>query len=210
MTKHDSYFAVCMRLLSLVPFCFAACCFADRQVVSPDQEVEIHNLASSVARSKDPADVLMASLETLLNDKDVCCGKDSALADSLSAADPLSLKDVASRLDGRHLLSDGRPIMVKATYVPGNTISSDLILKIEHQQAALLAWDSHIYVVYGVTYHWVSNSNPENGSNAKAVIHKLRLFDVRYSDSRRNVVFDRDTDASGQLQGMLLVEFHLQ
>src|SRR5882724_3491807 len=81
------------------------------QVYHPGQEVRVKGLPALIARSHDAADVLMTSLDTIVHDRSLCCGKDSALEDSVAQADPASLKDVAAKLQGRHLLSDGRPVL---------------------------------------------------------------------------------------------------
>jgi hypothetical protein len=189
----------------------ATCGMVYGQVTNQDREVEVHGLPSLMAKSKDPMEVLLTSLDTLIHDGDICCGKDSALADSVSAADPESLKDVATRIDGRHLLSDGRPIVVKATYLAPEAINTGLIATLSNQHAALLEWNSHLYVLYGAVYTWIENYSPEGGSsNAEPVIHKLLLWDTRYSDARRSVVFDRNTDEVSKLQGALFVEAKLQ
>jgi hypothetical protein len=38
------------------------------------------------------------------------------------------------------------------------------------------------------------------------VIHKFLLWDTRYSDSRREVVFNRETDDLGKVDGFLFVD----
>jgi hypothetical protein len=201
-----SAFTVVTRL---VISCLAVCSFASGQILNQDQEIEVHGLPSLKAASKDPSDVLLTSLDTIFHDREICCGKDSALGDSSSAADPGSLKDVASKLDGRHLLSDGRPIMVKATYLTPDAMSAGSIMEaMRNQNAALLVWNSHLYVVHGVVYMWMAQDyDPQSGGGGPAaVVHKLLLWDTRFSDYRRTVVFNRDTDDMSKLQGMLLVE----
>jgi hypothetical protein len=162
-----------------------------------------------MARSHDPSDVLLTSLDTVFHDRDVCCGKDSALEDSVLAADPKSLKDVANRLEGRHLLSDGRPITVIAEYqTPDQVNSGRLIRVILHQHAPLMMWNSNLYVVHGVVYLWTASGGDPTSSGmiTMTVIHKFLLWDTRYSDSRREVVFDRDTDDPKNVQGLLFLE----
>jgi hypothetical protein len=198
------------RLPILVGVYLASCCFSNGQVLNQDQQVEVHNLPSLMAKSKDPTEVLLTSLDTVIHDREICCGRDSALADSVEAADPDSLKDVASKLDGKHLLSDGRPIAIKATYLASDAINAGLVTIIANQHAALLTWNSHLYVVYGVVYMWQSDYSPDGGGGVYAVIHKLLLWDMRYSDARRSVIFNRDTDDASKLQGMLVVEAKLQ
>jgi hypothetical protein len=190
--------------IRLIIFC-VLCELGHAQILNQDQEVEVH-LQSLMARTKDPSDVLLTSLDTIFHDKEICCGKDSALIDSVSTVDPQSLKDVSGKLNGRHLLSDGRPIMVKTTYLtPDQVTGGEIISAIMNQHAALMEWNSHLYVVHGVIYMWISNNSPDGGTTA-AVIHKLLLWDTRFSDSRRAVVFNRDTDDVSNIQGFLLVD----
>jgi hypothetical protein len=195
------------NLLRLLLFCFACCCFAQGQILYTDQEVQVHNLPSLMARSHDTSDVLLTSLDTVLHDREICCGKDSALADSAQAADPESLKDVAAKLDGRHLLSDGRPVVVKATYLTPDAVNSGLLITwFLNQHAALMQWNSHLYVVHGIVYLWTANETPEGSAQSGTVIRKFLLWDTRYSDSRREAVFNRDTDDLSKVQGLLFVE----
>jgi hypothetical protein len=116
------------------------------------QEVRVDGLPSLMARSHEPSDVLLTSLDTIIHDRSVCCGKDSALEVSLAHADPLSLKDVAAKVQGRQLLSDGRPIMVTADFVEPTAVSAGWLITVFHDKhAVLLEWNSHIYVCFGVT-----------------------------------------------------------
>lgn len=171
-------------------------------------EVRVSGLPSLMARSKDPSDVLLTSLDTILHDHDVCCGKDSALEDSALRSDPLSLKDIASKLQGRHLLSDGRPIMVTAAYIEPAAINSGLLIAtLRDKHALLMEWSSHLYVCYGVTY--VKDYDPDTGAELDT-IHKFLLLDTRYSDSRREVVFNRETDDWGKVQGIVWLSSALQ
>ena len=76
------------------------------QVSYPSLEVHVSDLPTLKARTEEPSDVLRTSLDTILSDREVCCGKDSALEDSLDRADPTSIKEIAEKLQGRHLLSE--------------------------------------------------------------------------------------------------------
>lgn len=185
----------------------AVCCLVYGQVLNQDQEVRVHHLPALMARSSDPSDILLTSLDTVFHDRGICCGKDSALEESALAADPRSLQDVANKLEGRHLMEDGRPIKVTAEYVAANAVNSaNLIGMILNQHAALMQWNSHLYVVHGVVYVWfATNTNPETGASKGIAIHKLLLWDTRFSDSRREVIFNRETDDWGKVQGILLL-----
>ncbi len=181
------------------------------QILSPDQEIQVHNLPSLMARTPHASDVLLTSLDTIIHDRDVCCGKDSALEDSVARADPKSLKDIANKIQGRHLLSDGRPIEVSTVYLSADQVNAyQLVTMMQKQHAALIQWNSHIYVLYGLDYLWTENYNPESGNIPLTTIHKLLLWDTRYSDSRREVVFNRENDDPGTIQGFLFVDFKLQ
>lgn len=171
----------------------------------PNEELRIPALPHLAARSRNLDDVLLTSLDIIFHDPDICCGKNSALQDRALAADPLSLQDVALRIQGRQLLSDGRPVQVKAEVVrltPGLDISYKIIGALKDDHALLMVWDSHLYVLYGAIYDEVYFSD----SNSTAyMIHKLLLLDARFSDSRREAVFNRDTDDVGKLQRILML-----
>jgi hypothetical protein len=112
--------------------------------------------------------------------------------------------DIATKLQGRHLLSDGRAIMVTAEYLtPDQVNAGHLITIIRNQHAALMMWNSRVYVLYGVTY--VGTVDYSTNQTAYA-IHKFLLQDVRFSDSRRAATFDRLTEDPSKVQGVLFVE----
>jgi hypothetical protein len=192
----------------VVALCLTLCSFAASQVAYPEQEIRIQDLPSLTARSTHASDVLATSLEVAFNDRQVCCGIDSALEEVVQPSDPKSLEDIANKLEGRHLLSDGRPIRVTAEFLPPNAVSSGRLLgMILSQRPALMEWNSHVYVVWGVTY--VETLDYSTGSDGKA-IHKILLQDERFSDSRREVFCDRLSDDWARVQGFLLVAAALQ
>jgi hypothetical protein len=162
-------------------------------------------LPSLVSRTPDPSDVLLTSLDTILHDREICCAKDSALEDSAQRADPASLKDVAVKLQGRHLLSDGRPIQVTAQYTEADKINSGLLITtLQAKHALLMQWDSRLYVCYGATYR--EDFDPNSGTQTYAIL-TLLLLDTRYSDARREIVFDRARDDWSKVQGVLSLNF---
>jgi hypothetical protein len=182
-----------------------ACCLANGQVAYryPEQELRVHDLPSLTARSTHSSDALTASLEIVFNDKDICCGRNSALEDSVESADPKSLKDIARKLQGRHLLSDGRPIMVTEEYLTADQVNAGhLIYMLREKCAPLMMWNSHLYVVAGVTYVESVNDSDE----MSYAVHKFLLEDVRFSDARREVSFDRITEDAGRVQGLLFLQ----
>lgn len=182
----------------------AVCPFVNGQVAYryPEQELRVHDLPALTTRSTHSSDVLATSLEIVFNDKDICCGKDSALEDSVESVDPKSLKDIAGKLQGRHLLSDGRPIMVTEEYLTPDEINAGhLIYMLRENRVPLMMWNSHLYVVAGVTY---VESADDSGGIAYAV-HKFLLEDARFSDSRREISFDRITEDTSKVQGLLFL-----
>lgn len=169
----------------------------------PNQKIRVHRLPALKARTEDLSDILLTSLDIIFHDRTVCCGRDSALEDAAQSADPSSLKNIASQLKGRHLLSDGRSIRVMAElWTPSQgDISYQIVSALINQHAMLMVWDSHLYVLDGAIFDQTAYSD----GTSMNVIHKLLLLDTRYSDSRREVVFNRDTDDFGKVQGMLLL-----
>lgn len=195
-------------MANLLGLCFALGGLASGQILNQDKEIQVHDLPSLMARTSHASDVLLTSLDTVFHDRDICCGRDSALVDSAEAADPHSLKDVAGKLDGRHLLGDGRPIKVNAKYVDTDGMNSgEIITTIANQHAALMEWDSHIYVVRGVIFFWTAYGGGDQGYTPVTVIRKFLLLDTRYSDSRRDVVFDRETTDLNKVKGMLFLQW---
>jgi len=194
-------------LIWAVVFCSAT----QAQILYQDQEIHVHKLPTLMARTQDPSDVLLTSLDTIIHDKAICCGRDSALEDSAQAADPRSLKDLAGKLQGRHLLSDGRPINVQADFLtPDQVNASGLVGAMLDQRAALMEWNSHIYVVQGIVFVWTADYGEEGSGGVAAVIRKFLLWDTRYSDSRREVVFNRETEDPSKVAGVLFVTWAKQ
>ena len=112
---------------------------AKAQILHQDQEVEVHDLPSLVARTPDPSDILLTSLDTVFHDREICCGPDSALGDAAQKADPKSLRDIATKLEGRHLLSDGRPVQIRAEYLtPDAVTAGKVVSSIMNQQVPLI------------------------------------------------------------------------
>lgn len=205
--SRTSTFTFAPALPFLAAACLVAACFGQGSTYSALQEVRISDLPVRVARSHDPADVLRAALSTIVRDKSVCCGKDSALEDSAERADASSLQDVAAKLQGRHLLSDGRPIMVTATYIDSQAVNGALLIAtLREKHALLLAWNSRLYVCYGVTYR----EDYDADGGVMTTILTFLLVDPRYSGARRDAVFDRATDDWGKVQGMLWLAFAAQ
>ena len=170
----------------------------------PNQEFHIPELPAIVARSHDRGDVLLTSLDIAFHDSNICCGKNSALGDRALAADPLSLKEIASKVSGKWRLSDGRPVEITADFLPqGGTvdITRQIIGPLLDKHPLLMVWSSHLYVLYGAVYDELGD--PVGG--VEYMIHKLSLIDARYADSRREVTFNRDTDDWGKVQGVLLL-----
>lgn len=191
----------------IVTSCLALCWLAYGQVANPEREIHVHDLPSLSARSTHASDVLAASLEIVFNDKEVCCVKNSVLEDTVQSCDPKSLKDIGSKLQGKHLLSDGRVVTVTAQYLtPVEVNAEHLFYMLAANHAPLMAWNSHLYIVNGMSY--VESGDNVNG--VSYVTHKFFLDDTRFSDSRREVSFDRLTDDAGKVQGLLLLWAALQ
>jgi hypothetical protein len=184
-----------------VASCFVAACSAQVQTYPSIQEVRVSGLPTLTARTHDPSDVLLTSLDTIIHDRRVCCGKDSALEDAAQKADLSSLKDIAAKLRSGQRLADGRPIVITAESIEPTAINSGmLVASLRDKHALLFEWNSHLYVCYGVTY--VRDVDYSTGMELYT-INKFLLLDTRYSDSRREVVFNRETDDWNKVQGML-------
>ena len=179
--------AFVLQARRVVASCVAIGCLAGGQASYLNQEICVNELPPLTARSTHASDVLATSLEIVFNNKAVCCGKGAALEDSVEASDPKSLKDIASKLQGRYLLGDDSPIMITAEYLtPDQVNAGRLITTLAANHAPLMMWNSHLYVVDGLSY--VKNVDPDSG--VAYVPHKFLLQDARFSDACRTVSFD--------------------
>ena len=171
----------------------------------PNQEVRVPDLPALMARSKDRSDVLLTSLDIIFHDHEICCGRGSALEDSAAAADPRAMTDIISKLQGRHLLGDGRPISVSVVdLVTAGMNPIPVVDALGRKQALLMMWNSRIYVLYGAFY----DESMYNDGSRVVTVNKFYLLDTRYSDERRQVSFSRTSDNWSDVQGLLLLTFN--
>ncbi len=171
-------------------------------LLRPNLELRVPNLPALKARTKDRSDVLLTSLDIIFHNHDICCGRDSALEDSAQQADPRSMKDIVAKLQGRHLLGDGRPITVSIIdMMPYSTNPSPIVDALAKQQALLMMWNSRLYVLVGSLY---DEAYYGDGTRTDTV-NKFYLVDARYSDARRDVTFTRTKDDWNDVQGLLLL-----
>jgi hypothetical protein len=165
----------------------------------PNQAVVVANLPLLKAPSAERPAVVATALETMLRDKEVCCGKNSALENAVLSAG--SLKELSANLQGRHVLGDGRPVMVRTEYFPQSSTSARLIVKtLMDQQPMLLEWKSRVYVLYGANFDEIRQYNPDDWL---FTIHKLLLLDVRFSDQQREIEFNNPSDDWKIIQGLM-------
>lgn len=203
------WFVTKLRCFAYLLVLVSCCAFGQQnprgwQAYHPNEEVRVPQLPALMARSHDASDVLLTSLDIVFHDHSICCGRDSALEDRALAADPVSLKEIASKIAGRQLLNDGRPIQITADLlpaVPGIDISLRIVSALRDKHPMLMVWNSHLYALYGAVFDEVAN---DDGSSA-FMIHKLFLLDARYSGARREVIFNRDTDDWSKVAGVLLL-----
>lgn len=66
-------------------------------------------------------------------------------------------------------------------------------------QPLLAEWNSQLYVLYAVVFDEIVYDN----GNRDHVIHKLLLLDPRFTNTRREVIFDREKSDWKQVQGIL-------
>jgi hypothetical protein len=169
-------------------------------IVHPNQEVRVAPLPSTVAASANESDVLVASVATAVMEKDVCCDRNSALEGRIPAANRVSLKELGEKLRGKHYLDNGLPIVVADQYWPGASVNAeDIISSLIAQRPLLMDWSGRLYVLYGAVFdEYIAYSAPN-----MHVIHTLLLVDTRFSDRRRYISFDRQTDDWEKVSGLL-------
>jgi hypothetical protein len=196
------------KLCALAMLCLVSWAYSQESaplpVIHPNQEVRVPNLPVLRARSKDRSDVLLTSLDIIFHDHSICCGRDSALEDSAAKADPRSFHDISSKLQGRHLLSDGRPVLVTTLdLAPSAHNPTPIINALQNKQALLLMWNSRLYVLYGALF---DEALYADGTRLDTV-NKFFLLDTRHSGPQRDVFFVRDIDDWNKVDGLLLLTF---
>jgi hypothetical protein len=188
-------------VLLVIFFCVNAHAQQDQPpgyVVHPNQEVRIA-VPSVVAESTNDADVITASVAAAVLDGAVCCDRNSALVDQIGSITKFSLKELGEKLGGKHYLQSGSSIVIADQYWPGSSVNvGEIVGSLLTEHPLLMVWDGHLYVVYGALYdEYVSDSG------IMFSIRKLWLMDTRFSDKRRNLTFDRQTDDWNKVSGLL-------
>ncbi len=202
--------ASALMLIVIMSCCVNANSQTCSYLVHPNQEVRIAALPSTVAASTSKSDVLVASVATAVMERDVCCGRNSALEDQIVAASAstgkISLRELGERLRGKHYLDNGASIFVADQYWPAAPIEQnsvkpgDIISSLMAQRPLLMNWDGQLYVLYGVVFDECTDSN--TGYDFPS-IRTLLLIDTRFSGRRRYVSFNRQTDDWGKVTGVL-------
>ena len=109
----------------------------------PNQQVRV-DVPFSAAKSANPIDLLAASIESVICDKEFCCGKNSALETAIQSAG-FDLPDIARKLQGKHVLSDGRPFTADTEYLSAVSMNSDqLISALMQKCSARIEWNSNL------------------------------------------------------------------
>jgi hypothetical protein len=169
-------------------------------VFLPNQEVRVASLPSTVAASTSESDVLAASVATAVLERDICCGRNSALENRVSSA-RLPLKELGEKLQGSAYLDDGSPIVVTDQYWSGASVKpEDILSSLMAQRPLLMDWSGHLYVLYGAVFDEYRYSKTNIREH---VIRTLLLIDTRFSDRQRFVSFDMQKEDRGKVTGLL-------
>jgi hypothetical protein len=108
--------------------------------------------------------------------------------------------ELGAKIRGKHYLDSGGSIVVTDQYWPGASVNpGGIIGSLVAQRPLLMDWDGHLYVVYGALF----DEYRYDDGRLEWVIKKLSLVDTRFSDKRRYVSFDRQTDDWGKVTGLL-------
>jgi len=98
-------------------------------------------------------------------------------------------------------LSDSLPINVRVEYLPQSSLSARVLVNsLTDQKPMLIEWKSRVYVLYGAVYDETRIYDPDGW---QFTIRKLLLLDVRFSDRRKEVEFNSETDDWKTIQGLL-------
>jgi hypothetical protein len=190
--------------LSATTICMAAYSQDGGPVYTPYQQIKAP-VGSTVAASDSKSDLLIASVESVFADKDLCCGRGSALEDAIVSADSGSLRRVGEKLRGRYYLSDGSAITIFDNYWTGSSVrAEDIIASLQSHHALIIDWDGRLYVLFGAIF----DLNKYPSGVEERVIRSFMLVDTRYSDAKRYVTFDRQKNDFGKVNALLELGLH--
>jgi hypothetical protein len=113
----------------------------------PDQEIYVAHLPSMKSPSAEPSAVLATALETIIQDGDVCCGKDSGLESAVLSSPP-SLSALSTKLQGKHVVGNGLSVIVSAKYTPSGSINPGLVIGALLDQQPMLFQGDRTYMCY--------------------------------------------------------------
>jgi hypothetical protein len=171
--------------------------------VRADQKAIVEYVHLQPAASEDRNAAVAAALATVIKDAGVCCGENSVLGTTPVTGSSISLREIANKVGGRHVLSDGQTVTITGEYISAATLSSDrIIVPLMKQQPMLMMWKSHIYVLYGAVY----DDTVYTDGHHDYVIHKLLLLDPSAAGPDRQATFDRQKDDWSQVEGLLLLK----
>jgi hypothetical protein len=107
---------------------------------------------------------------------------------------------LGEKLRGTAYLADGSAIIIADQYWPGASVrAEDILSSLMAQRPLLMGWAGHLYVLYGAMF---DEYRYQNGTAVHA-IRTLLLVDTRFSDRRRYVSFNRQTEDWGKVSGLL-------
>lgn len=167
------------------------------------ESVRVSGVRLQIAHSPDEA--LPAAVATVLDNADVCCGRGSSLEDVVAAIKG-NLQETAAKLQGRHVLPDGRPYILSATFYAtqphdGTLAARSILLSaLRANHPLLMVWKSQLYVVYGANYTEQVTPDPDGGSAILETVDQLQLFEPA---SGRHAIFDGAKDNWGQVEGVI-------
>lgn len=175
--------------------------YSDGYYVIPNQQVLVPVTARTVP-SKDASAPLQAALATIFQNPELCCGPNSSLENAAATSATVSTGELAAKLEGRHVLSDGRTFVVKADLIQPATMNvTQVVAPLKENRTVLMQWNSRWYLLIGADFEeWVYDSGRRDYS-----IHKLRLLDFSNPSAPKEAVFDRQKDDWAKVQGLMLL-----
>jgi len=168
----------------------------------PKQTARIQHIKLPPAPNAEVNGSLTSLLQAVVNDSEVCCGKDSALQHDVELLNTTSLQAVNDKLKGRHVMRDGRWVTIDAEYLAEPAINSAILIRyVLQDQMTLLEWNAHVYLVKSIAFDQTQYSDGTNDY----VIQGMTLLDPQSKTKNKEVVFDRQKDAWGNIKGLLIL-----
>jgi hypothetical protein len=171
----------------------------DSETIHPNQRITV-SVADTYALDSSNTAVANAALGIVLSSSNLKCEAGSQLQSIIESYAQSALEALSKKISGTTCLKNGAVEHLETAFMPNGAIRPEQIISpLIEGDPLLLKWKGTFFVLYGVVY----DEHVHRSGGRNNVIRELLLIDPRYQDNRRFVVFDREKNNFGEVEGMV-------